>query len=68
MLVIDPASIPVEYISHDLWESMRAHDKPLADDMLEPNFVLMRCMTEGDGSKFRELGSYLNYREIDLGK
>lgn len=33
-------SVPAEYIMYDLWGSMRKENKELADDMLEPAFVL----------------------------
>lgn len=61
-------SIPVEYILYDLWESMRAHDKHLADEVLEPVFTFMRAQTDKARLEINELGQYLEYREKDVGK
>ncbi|KAL9016829.1 MAG: hypothetical protein Q9185_005826 [Variospora sp. 1 TL-2023] len=68
--VLPDRSKPAEFILYDLWESMRAHDKDLADELLEPVFTFMRAQTDSartDGS-VRELGPYLEYREKDVGK
>ncbi|KAL8650640.1 MAG: hypothetical protein Q9210_003705 [Variospora velana] len=68
--VLPDRSKPAEFILYDLWESMRAHDKDLADEILEPVFTFMRAQTDPartDGS-VRELGPYLEYREKDVGK
>ncbi|KAI4142371.1 MAG: hypothetical protein L6R39_004965 [Caloplaca ligustica] len=68
--VLPDRSEPAEFILYDLWESMRAHDKHLADEILEPVFTFMRAQTDPartDGS-VRELGRYLEYREKDVGK
>ncbi|TGJ88397.1 hypothetical protein E0Z10_g326 [Xylaria hypoxylon] len=61
-------SIPVEYITYDLWESMRACDKELADEVLEPTFTFMRAQTDKVRMSITELGHYLEYREKDVGK
>lgn len=53
---------------YDLWESMRYHDKPLADEILEPTFTFMRSQTDRTRQHIIELGRYLIYREKDLGK
>jgi aristolochene synthase len=66
--VLPDRSIPVEYITYDLWESMRAHDKELADVILEPVFTFMRAQTDRTRTSLKELGSYLEYRERDVGK
>lgn len=58
---------PAEYILYDLWESMRAHDRPLADDILEPCFNFMRAQNDARRLKFMDLGAYLEYREEDVG-
>ncbi|KAL8635775.1 MAG: hypothetical protein Q9228_006771 [Teloschistes exilis] len=61
---------PAEFILYDLWESMRAHDKELADEILEPYFTFMRAQTDPartDGT-VKKLGPYLEYREKDVGK
>ncbi|OCL11144.1 Aristolochene synthase [Glonium stellatum] len=66
--VLPDRSIPAEYILYDLWESMRAHDKELADEILEPTFTFMRAQTDRARLKINELGEYLKYREKDVGK
>ena len=68
--VLPDRNKPSEFIMYDLWESMRAHDKILADQILEPVFTFMKAQTDTartDGS-VQELGSYLEYREKDVGK
>jgi len=59
---------PAEYILYDLWEAMRAHDKELADEILEPTFTFMRAQTDKARATMKELGQYLEYRERDVGK
>ncbi len=59
---------PAEYILYDLWESMRSHDKTLADEVLEPIFSIMRAQTDGARLQITELVQYLEYREKDVGK
>jgi aristolochene synthase len=53
---------------YDLWESMRAHDKELADAVLEPTFNFMRAQTDRARMSIGGLGRYLEYREKDVGK
>ncbi|KAF1993247.1 Aristolochene synthase in complex with 12,13 Difluorofarnesyl diphosphate [Amniculicola lignicola CBS 123094] len=66
--VLPNRSIPVEYILYDLWESMRAHDRELADEILEPVFLFMRAQTDKTRVGMKTLGNYLLYRERDVGK
>lgn len=47
---------------------MRAHDKPLADEVLEPTFTFMRAQTDRERLSIKELSRYLEYREKDVGK
>ena len=61
-------AVPVEYITYDLWESMRAHDRKLADEILDPVFTFMRAQTDPQRKETMELGQYLEYRERDVGK
>ncbi|KAF6838321.1 aristolochene synthase [Colletotrichum plurivorum] len=61
-------NIPVEWITYDLWNDMRACDKILADDILEPVFTFMRAQTDKSRLDIKELGQYLKYRERDVGK
>ena len=67
-VVLPDRSIPVEYITYDLWESMRAFDRKLADEILEPVFTFMRAQTDPRRKDAMELGEYLEYRERDVGK
>ncbi|KAI1505071.1 Aristolochene synthase in complex with 12,13-Difluorofarnesyl diphosphate [Biscogniauxia marginata] len=60
-------SIPVEYMSWDIWESMRAHDLELANAMLEPTFELLRAQTDPVRLEPKGFKEYLKYREIDVG-
>lgn len=47
---------------------MRAHDKELADAVLEPTFTFIRAQTDRTRMSITELGDYLEYREKDVGK
>lgn len=66
--VLPDRSVPVEYITYDLWESMRGHDRSMANEILEPVFVFMRAQTDRTRIRPMGLGSYLEYRERDVGK
>jgi aristolochene synthase len=66
--VLPDRSVPVEYITYDLWESMRAHDLERANEILEPVFVFMRAQTDKARMKQMGLKEYLEYRERDVGK
>lgn len=61
-------SVPVEWMMFDLWESMRATDKAMADEVLEPVFVFMRAQTDRTRAESMSLGTYFEYREKDVGK
>ncbi|KAI1389502.1 Aristolochene synthase in complex with 12,13-Difluorofarnesyl diphosphate [Hypoxylon trugodes] len=61
-------TIPLEYITYDIWHSMRAHDEVMANDVLEPAFAFMRAQTDERRLESMTLGSYLEYREGDVGK
>ncbi|KAJ5201119.1 hypothetical protein N7449_005922 [Penicillium cf. viridicatum] len=66
--VLPDRTKPEEFILYDLWESMRAHDAELANEVLEPTFVFMRAQTDRARLTIHELGHYLEYREKDVGK
>lgn len=66
--VLPDRKIPVEWMMYDLWEHMRALDKELADDVLEPTFTFMRAQTDKDRLSIVGMGPYLVYREKDVGK
>ncbi|ORY66216.1 aristolochene synthase [Pseudomassariella vexata] len=61
-------NVPVEWITYDLWEDMRACDRELADGVLEPTFTFMRAQTDKCRLGIKELGQYLEYREKDVGQ
>lgn len=66
--VLPDRSVPVEYMMYDLWESMRAHDLELANEILEPVFTFMRAQTDSTRLRKMDLKEYLDYREKDVGK
>lgn len=61
-------SVAVEYMTQDLWESMRAHDVNMANDIIEPVAVFMRAQTDSARLKPMTMGEYLRYREKDVGR
>lgn len=60
--------VPVEWITYDLWNDMRACDAELADEMKEPVFTFMRAQVDTKRLKVKTLGKYLEYREKDVGQ
>jgi aristolochene synthase len=66
--VMPDRSVPVEYITYDLWESMRQCDQNLANDIIEPVFIFMRSQTDPQRKQNFGLRKYLEYRERDVGK
>ena len=66
--ILPDRSIPAEYILYDLWESMRKHDKEMADEILDPVFEFMRAQTDKVRAKPMGLGEYFVYREKDVGR
>ncbi|CAI9630923.1 aristolochene synthase [Alternaria alternata] len=61
-------SVPVEWITYDLWNDMCACDIELADDMKEPVFTFMRAQVDTKRLCVKALGEYLEYRERDVGQ
>ncbi|KAF2219244.1 Aristolochene synthase in complex with 12,13 Difluorofarnesyl diphosphate [Elsinoe ampelina] len=66
--VLPDRTCPVEWIMYDLWEGIRACNRELADNVLEPTFLFMRSQTDRDLSVLKNLGQYLEHREKDVGK
>lgn len=66
--VLPDRSVPVEWITYDLWNGMRACDAELADDIIGPVATFMRAQTDKSRLNIKELGQYLEYRERDVGK
>lgn len=58
----------MEWILYDCFEDMRATDKILADECLEPTFDFLRSQTEDHRKHVKQLGSYLEYRCRDVGQ
>ncbi len=48
--------IPVECVTYDLWEGMRACDRSLADEILQTVFTFMKAQTD---SKRKDLNGIL---------
>ena len=61
-------SIPVQWIMYDLWESMRACDRDLANGVLEPVFTFMKAQTSKTRLSIKGLDEYLDYRQGDVGQ
>ncbi|KAI0146376.1 Aristolochene synthase in complex with 12,13 Difluorofarnesyl diphosphate [Xylariaceae sp. FL1272] len=61
-------TVPVEWISYDLWQDLRKCDKQLADEMLEPVWMFMGSQTDLRRLTKMSFGEYLEYRETDVGK
>lgn len=61
-------SVPVEYMTYELWNSMRTKDQRLANNILEPTFRFMKAQTCKDRLSIKELGRYFEYRQHDVGK
>jgi aristolochene synthase len=53
---------------YDLFEEMRAVDKQLADELLEPTIDFLVAQADGDRMKPMNLKEYFDYRDADLGK
>ncbi|KAF2973138.1 hypothetical protein GQX73_g398 [Xylaria multiplex] len=66
--VLPDRSSPVEYMTYDLWESMRAHDLEMTTEILEPVFTFMRAQTDATRLRKMDLKEYFEYRERDVGK
>ncbi|WQF84269.1 Putative isoprenoid synthase domain superfamily [Colletotrichum destructivum] len=66
--IVPDRSVPVEWITYDLWNDLRTCDKSLADEILEPVFSFMRAQTDKSRLSIKQLGHYLKYREKDVGK
>lgn len=61
-------SVPVQWMMYDIWEDMRACDKELAEQVLEPVFLFMRAQTSKERLTVHGLGRYLKYRQGDVGQ
>ncbi|KAI0101558.1 putative aristolochene synthase [Nemania sp. FL0031] len=64
---IPDRNIPIEWITWDLWESLRACDRKLADGILEAYIGWLEAQTDPRRLQRLDLKEYLEYREIDVG-
>lgn len=62
------AKVPVQTIMHDLWMDIRACDPEGAEMLIQPTFVFLDAQTNRVRLAISNLGSYLQYREIDVGQ
>jgi aristolochene synthase len=61
-------NVPGQWIMYDLFEGMRAVDKQLADELLEPTIDFLLAQVDGNRIKPMTLNEYFDYRDADLGK
>ncbi|KAJ2984458.1 hypothetical protein NUW58_g6045 [Xylaria curta] len=64
--VAPDSNAPAEYIIYDVFERLRACDRELADEIMEPLAELLRAQTDKVRLTLSELEPYLEYREIDI--
>lgn len=57
-----------QWMTHELWQDMRACDYQLAEEIKDPVFTFMRAQTDGSRLTLKELGAYFEYREKDVGQ
>lgn len=55
-------------MTYDLWENMRKHDKPLADEVLEATFNFLEAPSDRARSSIKYLSQHYAYREKDCGQ
>ncbi|KAF2020313.1 terpenoid synthase [Aaosphaeria arxii CBS 175.79] len=61
-------SVPAQWIMYDLFEEMRAVDKPLADALLQPTIDFLKGQVDAERSKPMGLSEYFVLRNDDVGK
>ena len=66
--VLPDRRVPAQFIMYDLFEAMRAVDKPLADELLLPTIEFLLAQVDGNRLKPMTLEEYFLYRDADLGK
>ena len=67
-IILPDRKIPAQWIMFDLFEEMRATDRPLADELLKPTIDFLRAQVDGNRMKRMNLDEYFAYRNADLGK
>ncbi|KAI5923116.1 terpenoid synthase [Camillea tinctor] len=66
--LIPDRNAPAQWIMYDLFEDMRAVDRHLADELLEPTIDFLVAQTDSNRMKTMNLEQYFEYRDADLGK
>lgn len=61
-------SISHEWMLHDTLQTMRSMDKGLAIDVVRGFCQLLKAMTSRERGSISTLGSYLEFRELDVGR
>lgn len=61
-------SICLEWMLHDTVLAMRSMDEVLANDVAQGFCQLLQAQTSQERSTIKTLGSYLKFREIDVGR
>lgn len=61
-------TMPAQWMMYDLFECMRAVDKPLADELLIPTIDFLLAQVDESRTKPMALQEYFEYRDADLGK
>ncbi|KAK8240424.1 Aristolochene synthase [Phyllosticta capitalensis] len=61
-------SIPVEWITYDLWKEMRTCDTDLTAEVFESTLDFMDAQTEQVRIDMQDFGQYLKYRDRDVGQ
>ena len=59
---------PVEWITYDLWNTIRSVDEKLGRGIMEPVFKFQRAQTDPKRMGIRNLRDYFVYRDGDVGK
>ncbi|KAF4492773.1 Aristolochene synthase [Colletotrichum fructicola] len=57
---------PIEKIVLEIWQQMRAIDKPLSDDVEVPTFEFWRSQNAEARLAKKSIAEYLEYRELDV--
>ncbi|KAF2492611.1 Aristolochene synthase in complex with 12,13 Difluorofarnesyl diphosphate [Lophium mytilinum] len=59
---------PVQWMMYEIWEEMRALDRQLAEDVVQPVFLFMRAQTSKERLSITRLHQYFQYRQGDVGQ
>ena len=59
--------VPLEHMTYDIWQDMRACDRELAGPVMEQVFVNMRAQVDKKRVTKMNMEEYLEFREEDVG-